>query len=238
MKKSIEIRRSGDRFLTRTHWLNSKHSFSFGTHYDPNNTEFGLLVVSNDDIVKAGTGFSTHPHRDMEIVTWVLDGELEHKDSQGNRGTIVPGDAQRMSAGRGILHSEMNYSAVTPVHFIQMWVLPDEENLDPGYEQTNVGNLLNSGELFPIASGRGHDGAVRIHQKDATLWGARLKPGKSIALPDAFQSHLYVAKGSIQIEDAGTLNTGDAARMTSAGIRRITANSNSDTEVLLWQFQI
>src|SRR5262245_2020900 len=173
--KAIDIRRADERFSTRLRWLDSKHSFSFGHHYDPTNTHFGLLLVSNDDVVKPGTGFSTHPHRDMEIITWVLDGQLEHKDSVGNRGIIVPGDAQKMSAGRGILHSEMNNSGVSPVHFIQMWVLPDTENLDPGYEETNVGSLLNSGQLFPIASGQGLDGAIRIHQKNATLWGARLQ---------------------------------------------------------------
>ena len=234
---AVEIQRSEDRFTTRTHWLDSRHSFSFGPHYDPENTNFGLLLVSNDDQVKPGTGFSTHPHRDMEIITWVLDGELEHKDSQGNRGIIVPGDAQRMSAGRGILHSEMNYSAITPVHFIQMWVLPDTENIDPGYQQTNVGNLLDSGQLFPIASGREHDGAVQIHQKQAVLWGARIPSGKSIQLPDSPMAHLYVARGAVQIEEAGVLNKGDAARMTAAGSRRITAlPENKDTEILLWEF--
>lgn len=234
---AIEIHRSDDRFATRTNWLDSKHSFSFGPHYDPENTNFGLLLVSNDDHVKPGTGFSTHPHRDMEIITWVLDGELEHKDSQGNRGIIVPGDAQRMSAGRGILHSEMNYSAITPVHFIQMWVLPDTQNIDPGYQETNVGSLLNSGQLFPIASGRGHEGAVQIHQKQAVLWGARFKAGSSIQLPDAPMAHLYVARGSVHLEEAGILQQGDATRMTAAGSRRVIATPESaDTEILLWEF--
>src|SRR5439155_19972961 len=118
----IDIRRATERFATRTTWLNSRHSFSFGGHYDPENTHFGLLLVSNDDVVQPGSGFMTHPHRDMEIVTWVLEGELEHKDSEGNTGVIVPGDAQRMSAGRGIYHSELNPSGQTPVRFIQMWV--------------------------------------------------------------------------------------------------------------------
>ncbi len=113
----MEVRRATERFATRMGWLDSRHCFSFGHHFDPANTHFGLLVVSNDDVVKPGTGFSTHPHRDMEIITWVLDGELEHKDSTGNTGIIVPGDAQRMTAGRGILHSEINPSGVKPVHF-------------------------------------------------------------------------------------------------------------------------
>lgn len=236
--RSLDIRRAGGRFSTRLGWLDSKHSFAFGHHYDPKNTHFGLLLVSNDDIVKPGTGFSTHPHRDMEIVTWVLDGELQHKDSVGNQGTIAPGDAQRMSAGRGILHSEMNDSAVKPVHFIQMWVLPDTENLDPGYEDTNVGDLLNSGQLFPIASGRGHDGAVRIHQKHAVLWGARLKPGASVDLPDAAMAHLYIARGVVQLEGTETLESGDSVRMTRAGRRKIVApKGNNGSEILLWEFQ-
>ena len=173
----------------------------------------------------------------MEIITWVLDGELKHKDSQGNRGIIVPGDAQRMSAGRGILHSEMNYSAITPVHFIQMWVIPDTQSLDPGYQQTNVGSLLNNGGLFPIASGLGHEGAVQIHQKHAVLWGARFKAGSSIQLPDAPMAHLYIARGSVQLEGSATLHQGDAARMTAAGSRRIIALPQSqDTEILLWEF--
>src|SRR5215211_2254927 len=133
---TIDIRRASDRFHTRAGWLDSHHSFSFGGHYDRANTHHGLLLVSNDDVVKAGTGFTTHPHRDMEIVTWVLDGELEHKDSQGHRGLIVPGDAQRMSAGTGIKHSEINYSAKTDVRFVQMWALPDTTSIAPGYQET------------------------------------------------------------------------------------------------------
>jgi hypothetical protein len=174
----------------------------------------------------------------MEIITWVLDGQLEHKDSVGNRGIIVPGDAQRMSAGRGILHSEMNNSGVTPVHFIQMWVLPDTENLDPGYQETNVGSLLNSGQLFPIASGQGLDGAVRIHQKNATLWGARLQRDGFLTLPDATMAHLYVARGPVQLEGAGVLQTGDAARLTQAGSRKISISGDGENaEILYWAFQ-
>jgi redox-sensitive bicupin YhaK (pirin superfamily) len=156
----------------------------------------------------------------------------------GNQGLIVPGDAQRMSAGRGILHSEMNYSAVSPVHFIQMWVLPDTENLNPGYEETNVGDLLSSGSLFPIASGIGHEGAVRIHQKHAVLWGARLKPGNSVVLPDSPAAHLYIARGPVQLEDAGVLEQGDAERMMRAGNRRVIApQDGKGAELLLWEFR-
>lgn len=232
---TLDIRRAQERFETRTFWLDSKHSFSFGPHYDPGNTHFGLLVVSNDDIVRPGTGFQTHPHRDMEIVTWVLDGELEHKDSTGNRGIIVPGLAQRMTAGRGIFHSEMNPSGDKPVHFIQMWVLPDTERLDPGYEEKQIATDLDRGGLFPIASGTGHAGAIRIRQKQATLWGARMKPGDSVTLPDAPSAHLYIAKGSVRLEDGGQLDPGDSIRMTQAGARNLKALSDH-AEILLWEF--
>ena len=134
--------------------------------------------MSNDDRVAAGTGFSTHPHRDMEIITWVLSGRLEHKDSEGNRGELYPGLAQRMSAGTGIWHSEMNPSGHEDVHFVQMWVLPDTERITPGYEQLDINAELDRGGLQPIASGQGHDAAISIRQRDAVLWGGRLKAGE------------------------------------------------------------
>ncbi|HSH10313.1 MAG TPA: pirin family protein, partial [Ilumatobacter sp.] len=176
----IDIRRSGERFTTKIEWLDSKHSFSFGNHYDPSNTNHGLLLVNNDDIVRSGTGFGTHPHRDMEILTWVLSGELEHNDSEGNHGIIYPGLAQRMSAGTGIRHSERNPSSTTDVHFLQMWVLPDTTGIAPGYEQLDISAEIESGALVPIASGKGHDSAITIHQRDAVLWGARLGPGERL----------------------------------------------------------
>jgi quercetin 2,3-dioxygenase len=235
---SVDIRRSDERFRTRTSWLDSRHSFSFNYHYDPANTHFGLLLVSNDDVVKAGTGFETHPHRDMEIVTWVLEGELEHKDSEGNRGLIVPGDAQRMSAGTGILHSEMNYSAKTDVRFVQMWVMPDTRSITPGYQETHISSLIDTGQLVPIASGQGHDGAVQIQQRAATLWGVRLKPGASVTLPDAPYVHLYVARGPVDLEDAGRLEEGDAARMIAADGRRVTAPvDGKGAEILAWELR-
>src|SRR5688500_9372294 len=170
---AIDVRPADSRPHTRAGWLDSRHSFSFGGHWDPSNTGHGLLLVSNDDRVAAGTGFSTHPHQDMEIVTWVLSGRLEHKDSEGNRGELYPGLAQRMSAGRGIWHSEMNPSPTEDVHFIQMWVLPDTERVDPGYEQRDINTELDKGGLQPIASGQGHDAAITIRQRDAVLWGGR-----------------------------------------------------------------
>src|ERR1044072_8515513 len=150
---SVDVRRAADRFATDIGWLATNHSFSFGQHYDPRNTHFGLLLVNNDDLVAPGTGFETHPHRDMEIVTWVMQGWLVHQDSEGHSGVIYPGLAQRMSAGTGILHSEKNDSwrltgAQThdePVHFVQMWVVTDEGGLRPGYEQLEIGDELLRG---------------------------------------------------------------------------------------------
>ena len=208
MTTQIDIRRADERFATKIGWLDSKHSFSFGPHFDPTNTGHGLLLVSNDDIVRAGTGFDTHPHRDMEIITWVLSGELEHKDSERNRGIIYPGLAQRMSAGTGIWHSEINASADTDVHFVQMWVPPDTESIDPGYQQLDINDQLAKGGLVPIASGKGHDAAISIHQRDAVLWGGRLHAGETVTIPDDRHVHVFVPIGSAELEQAGPLGNG------------------------------
>jgi redox-sensitive bicupin YhaK (pirin superfamily) len=235
MNAKIDVRRKEDHFHTQIPWLDSRHCFSFGGHYDPGNTNHGLLLVSNDDVIRAGTGFSTHPHRDMEIVTWVLDGELEHKDSEGNHDVIYPGLAQRMSAGTGIWHSEMNPSPKKDVHLVQMWVVPDTESIKPGYEQLDINGELSKGGLVPIASGKGHHSAISIRQKDAVLWGGRLKQGESVKVPDARHVHLFVAKGAVEIEGAGRLGAGDAARLVAAGTPKLTADAKSGAEVLLWQ---
>ncbi|MCU0269637.1 MAG: pirin family protein [Acidimicrobiales bacterium] len=230
---TVLVQRADERPHTRIGWLDSRHAFSFGHHWDPANTHHGLLLVSNDDRVAPGAGFSTHPHRDMEIVTWVLSGQLEHKDTLANRGAIYPGLAQRMSAGTGIWHSEMNPSATEPVHFVQMWVLPDTEGIDPGYQQLDVNAELDRGGLVPIASGRGHDAAIAIRQRGAVLWGGRLRPGETVEVPDARHTHLFVALGAADLEDVGALAQGDAARLTAAGSPELTAGSNS-AEVLVW----
>jgi len=234
MMNTIDVRPAASRDRTSIDWLDSRHSFSFGPHWDPANTGHGLLIVSNDDRVRAGSGFSTHPHRDMEIITWVLDGELEHADSERNRGVIYPGLAQRMSAGRGIRHSEINPSGTNDVHFVQMWVLPDTPSIDPGYEQHDVGAELAAGGLVPVASGRDHDAAIRIHQRDATLWVGRLAAGASVAVPDAPYVHLFVGRGSVALEGAGALEEGDAARLTGAGSPTLTAGDGG-AEVLIWE---
>lgn len=230
---ALDIRRSSDRFHTQAGWLDSKHSFSFGHHRDRNNTNHGQLLVLNDDRVAGGTGFETHPHQNMEIVTWVLDGELEHKDSEGNRGLIYPGLAQRMSAGRGIWHSEKNLSSSADVHFIQMWVLPDTESIDPGYQQLDINDQLATGDLVPVASGQGHDAAIAIQQKDAVLWAARLTPGERIEVPEAPYGHVFLAKGSAELEANGRLDTGDAVRLTGTGGLSLVADDDG-AEILIW----
>jgi redox-sensitive bicupin YhaK (pirin superfamily) len=234
-KPKIDIRRKSDQFRTRIDWLNSYHSFSFGPHYDPENTHHGLLLVSNDDIIHPNSGFMTHPHRDMEIVTWVLDGELEHKDSVGNKGLIYPGLAQRMSAGSGIYHSEINQRGDKAVHLIQMWVIPDSERITPSYQQMDINRQLDKGGLIPIASGRGHDAAITIQQKGAVLWGGRLKPGETVQIPDSPFVHLYLARGKAVLESAGPLDEGDAVRLTGGGPMRITGDPGTGAEVLIWE---
>ena len=239
----VDVRRAGERFKTRLGWLDSKHSFSFSRHYDPANTHHGLLLVNNDDIVKPGTGFETHPHQDMEIVTWVLQGSLVHQDSEGHTGVIYPGLAQRMSAGTGILHSEKNDSwrlageaHTDPVHFVQMWVVPDESGITPGYEQLEIDHELLSGGLVPVASGMPeHDGAaaIRIKNRYAALHAARLQPGQSVQLPDAPYLHLFVPRGSVTLEGAGPLSAGDAVRFTATGGQQVTATEPA--EILVWE---
>ncbi|OBG33810.1 pirin-like bicupin family protein [Mycobacterium sp. E3198] len=234
MPATVEIRRAADRAVTATSWLNSRHSFSFGDHYDPDNTHHGLLLVNNDDIVSPGTGFDTHPHRDMEIVTWVLRGELTHQDSAGNRGVIYPGLAQRMSAGSGILHSEKNDSRTEPVHFVQMWVVPDETAITPSYQQHEIGDEELSRGLVTIASGiPGAQAAITLHNRNAALHAARLQPGASVNLPRAPYVHVFVARGRVDAAEIGDLAEGDAARCTGAAGARVTAVEPS--ELLIWE---
>jgi hypothetical protein len=239
-----EVRRAADRFRTRLDWLDSWHSFSFGPHHDAANMHHGALLVSNDDRVAPGTGFETHPHRDMEIVTWVLSGSLVHQDSVGNCGVIYPGLAQRMSAGTGVLHSEKNDSwRITgssahddEVHFVQMWVLPDERGIEPGYEQVELAEHDLAGRLLPIASGIARHsgaGAIRIRNRDAALHAARLAAGDTVVLPEARFVHLFVARGAVDAESIGTLFTGDAVRLTASGGQRLTALDAA--EVLVWE---
>ncbi|WP_068270311.1 pirin family protein [Aldersonia kunmingensis] len=240
----IDIHRGGDRLKTRVAWLDSKHSFSFGANYDPENTHHGLLLVNNDDIVLPGTGFETHPHRDMEIVTWVLDGSLVHQDSLGHNGVIYPGLAQRMSAGTGILHSEKNdlstirvsENSTDPVHFIQMWVVPDEGGLTPGYEQLEIDDELLRGGLVTVASGmpaHRNSTAITINSKYSALHAARLTGDRSVTLPDAPFLHLFVTRGTVEMEGAGPLYAGDAVRLSNSGGQRV--SSVEPAEILIWE---
>lgn len=245
----VDVRRAAERQHTALDWLDSRHSFSFGRHFDPANTHFGLLLVNNDDVVEPGLGFETHPHRDMEIVTWVLDGSLVHEDSNGNCGVIYPGLAQRMSAGTGITHSEKNDSwrlngepHEQNVHFVQMWVPPDTRSIEPGYQQLDINDELGpvdagSNELVVVASGMdAHRDrrAISIQQQHAALHAARLQPGASVDLPAAAFLHLFVARGVVDLEGAGPLDGGDAARMTAAGGQRVTAGP-AGAEILAWE---
>ncbi len=240
----VDIRRAGDRARTAISWLDSKHSFSFGSHYEPENTHHGLLLVNNDDRVAPAAGFETHPHRDMEIVTWVMRGSLVHQDSTGHSGVIYPGLAQRMSAGRGIMHSEKNDSWTLtgdqehsePVHFVQMWVVPDESGITPGYQQLEIDDELLRGDLVTIASGMPEHrdaAAITLRNRYAALHGARLQPGHSVALPEAPYLHLFVPRGDVVLEDAGALHEGDAVRFTASGGQRVTATEPA--EILVWE---
>jgi len=240
----VVVHRADARFTTRTDWLDSRQSFSFGHHYDPQNTRHGLLLVNNDNLVQAGAGFELHRHQDMEILTWVLQGSLAHRDSAGHSGILHPGLVQRMSAGSGILHSESNHARGLqpgaedhqPVHFIHMWVAPDRDGVEPGYEQRDVAHALRSGRLVPVASGRPeHAGtdSLALGNRNAALHAARLQPGQGVELPDAPFLHLFVAYGGVSLEGAGPLSTGDAVRFTGTGGQRLTAGQPS--EVLVWE---
>jgi redox-sensitive bicupin YhaK (pirin superfamily) len=207
----ITIRKADERGRTKAGWLDSHHTFSFGEYYDPKHLGFSVLRVINDDRVAPGAGFATHPHRDMEIVTYVLEGALEHKDSMGNGSVIVPGEVQRMSAGTGVTHSEFNPSKTEPVHFLQIWVLPGAKGLPPGYEQKKFSVPEKSFRL--VASPDGSDGSVSINQ-DAKIYAGRLTNGGSLrhALSPTRKGWLHVARGEVKLKDT-VLHEGDAAAL-------------------------
>jgi quercetin 2,3-dioxygenase len=231
----VEVRRARDRFVTVAEGRTTRHSFSFDRHYDPANVELGFLVCHNDDLVAPGHGYPTHPHRDLEIVTWVLAGGLRHEDSTGQGGVVRPGLVQRLSAGRGVLHAEVT-EGPEPVRFVQMWVRPDEPGLVPGYEQRDVSGDLERGGWVTLASGMPSltdITAVRINNSRAALHAVRLGPGASVRLPEAALMHLFVARGGVELEQSGDLDTGDAARLFGTGGHLLTAPE--ETELLLWE---
>ena len=227
----IDVRRAGDRFTTGADGITTRHSFSFGTHYDPGNVGFAVLVAHNDELLAPRTGFAEHPHRDLEIVTWVLDGALRHEDSHGHTGVVHPGQVQRLSAGSGVRHTERADEART--RFVQMWLRPDDAGRPPSYAQRDVAADLADGDLVPVASGDpGVAAVVRVRTGGAVLSVARLTPGGSVELPDAPHVHVFVARGSVEVEQAGPLTDADALRLTDDGPRRATATS--DAELLVW----
>jgi redox-sensitive bicupin YhaK (pirin superfamily) len=228
----INIRRSNQRGGGDYGWLNTRHTFSFDQYHDPAWMGFHSLRVINEDHVAPATGFPTHPHRDMEIITYVLQGALEHKDSLGTGSTIRPGDGQRMSAGRGIRHSEQNASATDVVHLLQIWILPDRSGHEPSYEQKAFPESEKRGKLRLIASPDGKDGSVTIHQ-DARLYVSLLSPGQSVThqLAKGRSAWLQVAKGAIEL-NGKALAQGDGAAIENES--KLEIKASQDSEILLF----
>lgn len=228
----ITIRPAKARGYADYRWLKSYHTFSFANYYDPNYMGFRNLRVINEDRVIGGEGFDTHGHRDMEIITYVLEGELEHKDSMGNGSIIKPREIQRMSAGTGILHSEYNHSKKALVHFLQIWIIPNQKGLQPSYEQQKFELDQTSGQLQLVVAPNGNEGAVTIHQ-DVKLYAGKLEKGDRITYPLSSQRYgwLQVAKGTINLNGI-MLDTGDGAAITEETGLTLEAATNS--EILLF----
>ncbi len=227
-----EIRRSEDRGLADHGWLLSRHSFSFADYFDPDHVHFGPLRVINEDRVAPGGGFDTHGHRDMEIVSYVLAGALQHKDSMGNGSVIRPGDVQRMSAGKGVMHSEFNASRAEPVHFLQIWIVPDAAGIAPGYEQKHFAPADKRGRLRLIAAKDGRDGAVTIHQ-DASVYAGLFDGAESatLALAPGRKAYVHVARGSVSANGTA-LAAGDALKLSDVDAVKI--ERGRDAEVLVF----
>jgi len=214
----IQTIRSNERYHAETDWLSTKWHFSFADYHDPQNVQFGPLRVFNDDTVAPGGGFPPHPHRDMEIITYVIDGALQHQDNMGNTGVIRPGEIQRMSAGTGVRHSEFNASQSAPVHFLQLWILPAAQRLQPSWEQKSFSLRGREGKLLPIAvpvanGENSGPSAVRIHQ-DATIYTSLLNPGQSVShsLAAGRRAYIFVIHGSLNL-NGQTVAAGDQARI-------------------------
>ena len=232
----ITIRRSTERGRGDHGWLDTRHTFSFADYHDPRYTGFRSLRVINEDRVAPGAGFPTHGHRDMEIISYVLAGALEHKDSLGTGSVIRPGDVQRMSAGTGVLHSEYNHSKAEPVHFLQIWLLPAERGIAPGYEQIAISEQDKRGRLRLVASPDGREGSVTIRQ-DAWLYATVLAPGESVAHALAPGRHAWVqvARGALSL-NGQRLDQGDGATVTAEPVITLAgdASANGPAEALLF----
>lgn len=227
---AMQIRRADERGLAEHGWLKSYHTFSFADYRDPAHMGFRALRVINDDRVQAGRGFGTHGHRDMEILSYVLEGALQHKDSMGTGSVIRPGDVQRMSAGTGVMHSEQNASASAPVHFLQIWILPEKQGLAPGYEQKHFPSEDRRGRLRLVGSRDGREGSITIHQ-DVNLYASVLGPGDTVPHTNAAGRHvwLHVARGHVDV-DGTALSAGDAISLSEAR----TLSLSGDGELLLF----
>jgi quercetin 2,3-dioxygenase len=228
----ITVRRGNERGSTRSNWLDSRHTFSFGDYYDPKHMGFGHLKVINEDRVIPGAGFPTHSHRDMEIITYVLEGALAHRDSTGTSSVIRVGDVQRMSAGTGISHSEYNASKTEPVHFLQIWIIPDQTGLKPGYEQQAISFDQNRGRWALVASKDGRDASVTVHQ-DVDVWSARCAPAEHATrrLKPSRHAFVQVARGAAMLNGV-MLNAGGGAAISQEEILEFKVVE--DAEILLF----
>jgi quercetin 2,3-dioxygenase len=228
----IRIIPSEKRYKADHGWLITYHSFSFAEYYDPNNIRFGALRVFNDDTVQPGRGFGEHPHADMEIMTYVIDGTLEHRDSLGNRGLLHAGEVQRMTAGTGIIHSEYNPSEEKPVHFLQIWFLPERRGLTPSWEQKKFPSEQKRNRLLPVVSGRPAEGALYIHQ-DVTVYLSRLEAGRQIhhRQEAGRRMYLFVIDGAVSVDGEHPMKAGDSARIT--GLSELTVSTGEGAEFML-----
>jgi hypothetical protein len=230
---TVEIRRSSERFTTRDEGRLTRHSFSFGAHYDPGNVGFGPLVCHDDHRLRGGAGFDDHPHADLEIVTWVLEGGVEHGDGAGGTTLVRPGTVQVQSAGSGIVHRETAATGLGPTRFVQAWLTPDTAAGEPSYAVEPA--TLPDGELVPVVSGHRPDAAARIGVAAATFWVARLPAGASVTLPDEPRQHVFVGRGAlVRSSLAEPLADGDAFRITDLPGLALTAAV--PTELLVWSF--
>lgn len=240
----LQLRRGTERFVTRSDGIESRHTFSFGEHYDPRLIGHGRLMVANTETLLAGRGFDDHPHADAEILTWVLSGSLVHTDSRGHSGVVVPGLAQRLSAGSGVVHAERNDASrldaagrdsatpVEPVRFVQLWLRPDVPGGEPSYAQGQVDRTELTRDWLPVASGRDPDAAVSLGSAGSTLWVTVLGAGVRRMLPTGPLAHLSLVRGRAELEGIGVLEEGDSVSVT--GEAPLALTGVAEAEVLLW----